>query len=42
LQVNHKPYAKLWLHDLATDPTEKTSPVATSRTETATLVGELR
>jgi uncharacterized sulfatase len=37
-----KPYSKLWLYDLASDPTEKTNLVASNGAETSTLLKELR
>ncbi len=42
LQVMDKPYSKLWLYDLATDPTEKHNLVTPGKGETATLLKELR
>jgi len=42
LQVMDKPYAKLWLYDLNTDPTEKRNRVRENTAETATLLKELR
>jgi arylsulfatase A-like enzyme len=42
LQVMDKPYPKLWLYDLASDPTEKTNLVTADATQTSTLLKELR
>ena len=42
LQVMDKPYSKLWLYDLASDPTEKHNLVTPGSGETATLLKELR
>ena len=42
LQVMDKPPAKLWLHDIATNPHEKTNLVAANQAETARLVRNLR
>jgi arylsulfatase A-like enzyme len=42
LQVMDKPYSKLWLYNLASDPTEKTNLVTTDAAQTATLLKELR
>jgi hypothetical protein len=37
-----KPYSKLWLYDLKSDPTEKTNLVTANAGETAALLKELR
>ncbi len=42
IQVMDKPYAKTWLYNLASDPTEKNNLVVTDRDEAATLTKKLR
>jgi arylsulfatase A-like enzyme len=42
LQVMDKPYSRLWLYDLKSDPYEKTNLVAANGGETGTLLKELR
>ncbi len=42
LQVMDKPYSKLWLYDLASDPTEHHNLVTPGTGETAVLLKELR
>ncbi|HXC55878.1 MAG TPA: sulfatase-like hydrolase/transferase [Rhizomicrobium sp.] len=42
LQVMDKPYAKLWLYDLRSDPFEKTNLVTANGAETGALLKELR
>ena len=42
LQVMDKPYSKLWLYDLKSDPAEKNNLVFTNAAQTSTLLKELR
>ena len=42
IQVMDKPYAKTWLYNLSTDPTEKNNLVTTDKDEAATMTKELR